>query len=325
MTLPFLQSVAPDLRRLTAPMRRFASVNGWIVGTPGRQFILDTGMYGEETDSRWRAAETSGDIAGVEAIVVTHMHRDHTGQVAALLERHDAPLFMSAEEHRRLVAASSATEAESRDRLVGFLLSLGVDAATAHATVPLDYSMLEPFPSDFVPLEDGMALSLAGRNWRVLLGGGHSPLAACLVAEDESLFFSGDQILPGPGPHITVWSHAPEADPLADYFAFLDRLTALSDTMLVLPGHGAPFTGLPAHTAKLRKSHEERLDRLAAGMSGAMTCMEMASLVFSERAAQRFADLLPGMTLSLANHLWHRGTLRRHRDDHGAYRFERVS
>src|SRR5690606_30246638 len=126
-----------------------------------------------------------------------------------------------------------------------------------------------------------------------------------------SLFAAGDQILPGAGPHITVWSETPEADPLGAYFAFLHRLAPLSGAMLVLPGHGAPFTGLAAHAARLRETHEARLGEVLNGIKGAMSVMQIAELAFSSRAARRFSDLLPGMTLSLANYLWHRNKLRR--------------
>lgn len=305
-------------------MRRFASVNAWIVGPKGRQIVVDTGMCGTETKHIWRRAEESGALGGVEAIVVTHMHRDHAGQVRHLQRQFGAKLLMSAREHADALAASIVTPDENRSRLRDFLLALGMDDEDAGASVPIDYSMLAPFPADVLALEDDECLSLAGRRWRVLLGGGHSAAAVCLMAEDESLFFSGDQVLAGSGAHIAVWPGAPEADPLADYFAFLDRLASLPEQMLVLPGHGLPFSGLAAHARSLRGQHEDRLAKLGKAMSGAMTCVEMAPLVFSERAMRRFAELIPAMTLSLANHLWYRGALRRHRSDNGLYLFEKA-
>ena len=287
-------------------MRRFASVNAWIVGPMGRQFIIDTGMCGADTEQIWRRAEESGELGGVEAILVTHMHRDHAGQVRHLQQRFGAKLLMSAREHAGALAASMAIRDENRLQLCDFLLALGMDGQAADAIAPIDYSMLAPFPLDFIALQDDGCLSLAGRNWRVMLGGGHSAAAACLMAEDKSLFFSGDQVLAGAGAHIAVWQAAPEADPLADYFTFLDRLAPLPDEMLVLPGHGLPFRGLAAQARSLRRQHEDRLAKLANGIFGAMSCVEMAPLVFSDRAIRRFAELIPAMTLSLANHLWHR-------------------
>jgi len=310
--------------RLACPMRRFASVNGWVIGAPGRQAIIDTGMPGAETAALWQRCEADGRIAGVEAVICTHMHRDHAGQAPGLVARHGARLFMSAEEHAGLTAVSAAAPAESRAKLGTFLHRLGVSAALIAAAEPIDYTMLAPFPAQFTPLEDDMALELGGENWTVLLGGGHSPRAACLLSADEKFLLAGDQVLPGSGPHVTVWAETPEADPLSAYFAFLARLTRLPDSLTVLPGHGAPFTGLAGHAANLDQNHRRRLGRVLAGLEGARSCAEMARLAFSERAAERFGDLLPGMTLALANHLWQAGRLRRHIDDAGVYRFEKI-
>jgi len=303
-------------------MRRFASVNAWIVGTPGRQAIVDTGMPGEETAELWRQAEASGGVGGVAAVVCTHMHRDHTGQAPALLRRHRAALHMSAREHERLLRAAAAPPEQSRDTLRRFLFATGMAEDAANRVAPIDYAMLSPFPADFRPLEEGAELTLGGMAWQVLLGGGHSAQGACLLAMDGSAMITGDQILPGAGPHIAVWAGEPEADPLAEYFRFLDRLAGLPDELLVLPGHGAPFRGVAGQAAALRQAHARRLERLRAAFGArAMSCVEMAPLVFSDRARARFGELAPGMTLALANHLWHRGELRRRVDVDGVYRF----
>ena len=325
MSFPSLESIAPGIMRLPCPMRRFTAVNGWVIGAPGRQAIVDTGMPGDETLALWVRGEAEGLIAGVEAVICTHMHRDHSGQAKALMTCHRAPLFMGALEHARLLAASMTTPEQGRARLRQFFHLLGLPAALIATAEPIDYTMLAPFPAQFTSLTDDMTLELGGEKWRVLLGGGHSPMAACLLSAQETYLLAGDQILPGSGPHITVGAVAPEADPLTAYFSFLDRLKGLPDSLLVLPGHGAPFTGLAGHVANLEQNHRRRLGRVLAGLEGAQSCAEMARLAFSERAAERFGDLLPGMTLALANHLWQAGQLRRHVDDAGVYRFERIS
>lgn len=305
-------------------MRRFTSVNAWILGQPGEQVIVDTGMPGEDTAGLWSRAEVAGEIAGVSALVCTHMHRDHSGQAGELTRCHDAPLFMTRPEYDRLVEESERPIALSRLRLRQFLQSLGLPPATVEDHSPIDYTMLHPAPSLHTALVEGMVLSVGDTEWEVLIGGGHSTAAASLFDARRSLLLSGDQLLPGLGPHVTVWSGAPDANPLADYFVYLDRVARLPEQTLALPGHGAPIPDAPAHAAMLRGTHEGRLERLLAGLTGAMSCAEIAPLAFSERAARRFSDLLPGMTLSLANYLWQAGHLRRHVDDGGVYRFEAV-
>lgn len=297
------------------------SVNGWIIGAPDRQMIADGGLPGAEAAALWHAAENAGAVGAVEAIVCTHMHRDHSGQTAALSARHGAPLFMTAEEHSKVIAASGASLEQRQHQLSAFLVTLGVPAAEARLTAPPDYSLLAAFPRDYHPLEDGMMLSLAGTNWQVMTGGGHSTRAACLISQDSRFLLAGDQLLAGAGPHISVGLNEPEADLLSEYFAFLDRLAVLPETMTVLPGHGAVFAGIPAHALNLHKAHQKRLSRLVGQIRGAMSCAEMAPLVFAPQTIRHFGYLLPGMVLSLANHLWHRGTLTRHQDDDGVWRF----
>ena len=323
MSLDFIESLAPGVTRLVCPMSGAGSVNGWILGAKGKQMIVDGGVPGAQAAALWAAAESAGIVGGVEAIVCTHMHRDHSGQIPALVVRHRAPLFMTPEEHGKIVAASDASLERRQSNLTEFLVRSGVPADRARQIAPPDYSVLAPFPRDYQPLHDGMIIPLAGLEWRILTGGGHSSKAACLISTDGRFMLAGDQVLGGAGPHITVGLDEPEADLLSEYFAFLDRLAELPDTMAVLPGHGAAFTGVAAHARALRRTHEKRLARLTSGMNGAMSCADMAPLVFAPKTIRHFGYLVPGMVLSLANHLWHRGAMTRDQGHDGVWRFAR--
>lgn len=320
----FIERVAPGILRLTCLMDGTGSVNCWIVGGPDRQMIVDSGVPGPGAAALWQAAERAGALGTVEAIVCTHMHRDHSGQVPALVARHGAPLFMTTQEHEKVVAASAASASQRQNDLSAFLVLNGISVTDAQRIAPPDYSVLAPFPPQYRRLTDGMTLSLGGMDWRVMTGGGHSTEAACLVAEDGSYMLAGDQVLAGAGPHITVGLDMPEADLLSEYFTFLNRLATLPDDMVILPGHGSAFTGVATHALALRRAHERRLARLGLRMHGAMSCAEMAPLVFAPRTLSHFGYLVPGMVLSLANHLWHRGELSRHAGDDGVWRFART-
>ncbi|MGO8609465.1 MBL fold metallo-hydrolase, partial [Rhizobium johnstonii] len=50
--------------------------------------------------------------------------------------------------------------------------------------------------------------------------------------------------------------------PLGEWFASIARLKELPDSLLVLPGHGDPFTGLHARLDAMDREHRERLDEL---------------------------------------------------------------
>lgn len=314
----------PGLTRLDCPMPRFASVNAYVIGSPGHQLLIDTGMPGPATDAVWKDAENQGLVSGVTDLVCTHMHRDHTGQAPRLLALHQAKLHMSSAEHSHITWASSTEESRRQSATQRFLHMAGVNPEQARKSRPIDYSMLAPFPTDYAPLADGDHFAAGGINWQVIIGGGHSSAGVCLLSEDETLFASGDQILAGAGPHVSVWSETPEADPMGDYFAYLDRLAFIPETTLVLPGHGTPFTNLSTQATRIAAAHHRRLDAILANVSGAMTVQALAELAFSARAVQRFGDLLPGMGMSLANYLWHREKLNRTFTDSGVALFEKA-
>ncbi|MBJ6989124.1 MBL fold metallo-hydrolase [Devosia sp. MC521] len=319
-----IETLRPGVTRLECPMPRFASVNAWLIGDKSDQIILDTGMPGEPTRQVWVQAAELGHIGNVTDIVCTHMHRDHTGQASPLMLQYGAALNMSALEHQHITWASSTSLERRNASAQNFLHMMGMDEPTRIKSKPIDYAMLSPFPQNFNVLTDRQTLELAGRSWSVIIGGGHSSAGVSLLAEDNLIFLSGDQMLAGAGPHITVWSETPDADPLGAYFDYLDRLMPVPESCLVLPGHGSAFTGLAQQAQKLRMAHERRLQALLEHLSQAATIQTMSETIFSPRAASRFSDLVPGMTLSLANYLWHRGKLTRRFSDDGVMLFERA-
>ena len=82
---------------------------------------------------------------------------------------------------------------------------------------------------------------------------------------------SGDHVLPTITPHIS--GLVAGADPLAEFFASLDKVAALEGVGLVLPAHGHPFDDLrgrahddqgPPRRAARRAAHRCRRARRSA-------------------------------------------------------------
>ena len=55
---------------------------------------------------------------------------------------------------------------------------------------------VSPLPAGYVRMREGERLSIGGRDWRVVVGEGHSPEHACLWREEDGVVLGGDQILP---------------------------------------------------------------------------------------------------------------------------------
>ena len=96
-------------------------------------------------------------------------------------------------------------------------------------------------------LRDGETLQIGKHAWQVIVGRGHSPEHACLYCPALKLLISGDQVLPRISSNVSVYPTEPDADPMADWLASLDKLQALvPDDVLVLPSHNECFRGLHA-------------------------------------------------------------------------------
>src|SRR3546814_7547392 len=131
-------------------------------------------------------------------------------------------------------------------------------------------------PDDHAAISEGEEIRLAGRQWQVMTGGGHSPEHVVLHCEADGLLVTGDQLLPRITPFIGVDPGEPFAAPLGDYFATLDRFAAIDDGKLVLAGHGAPFPGPASRAAATRLHHEKRLAAIDAEAQqiGRASCRE---------------------------------------------------
>jgi glyoxylase-like metal-dependent hydrolase (beta-lactamase superfamily II) len=118
-------------------------------------------------------------------------------------------------------------------------------------------------PDSFRRLCDGDWLQIGANRWQVIVGRGHSPEHACLYCPGLKLLISGDQVLPRISSNVSVHPTEPDADPMSDWLASLDRLQALvPDDVLVLPAHNECFRGLHTRIEALRRGQATALLRL---------------------------------------------------------------
>ena len=231
-------------------------------------------------------AERRIEWRDIRQIVLTHMHPDHMGMAARLLELTGAELAMHRAEadHLRLVTGGN--------RRIPWL-----EEAYIQSGVPLalETKMEEHFSiirESFHPLDPGR-LFAGGEQLETALGplevvwtSGHSPGHICLYSRERKLLFSGDQILENITPNI-AWH--PGRDMLAE---FLDSLAALAllDIDLILPSHGEPFPGHRAWISETVGHHQERCDEI------------LNLLVESPRTAHQLVGQMWRRELSPINH-----------------------
>ena len=261
-------TVSPGVRwvRLAVP-GPLRHVNCWLIDDGDGVALVDTGMNTPDARAAWEAV-FAGDTTGtrVTRVIGTHYHPDHIGLAGWICARHDAPLLMTRAEwlYARMLIADARDVVPQE--MVAHWRAAGWNVEQVAAGRTRGWSgfrrTVTPLPMGFTRLIDGQAIAIGGRDWRVVTGSGHSPDHACLLDEAAGVFIAGDQVLPRISPNVSVTISEPDADPLGEWFASIDKLRDLPADLLVLPGHGDPFTGLHARLDAMAGEHRERLDTL---------------------------------------------------------------
>ncbi len=311
---------AAGVERILLPMGMadpsMSHVNVWRLGA---QVIVDTGKDDADTRTAWQHA---GGLSGVTDIICTHGHTDHMGLAHYALQTHGARIHVTTAEIeavQRVFARSSAEKAGVRAR---FLHDLGAFSSGAGPSSPLSGAPTVP-PATHLPLVEGQVLDLDTGFWRVTLGGGHSKCPALLVNEAHALLVTGDQVLPDTAPFVGVSFADPDADPLADMIAFLGRWNDTDPHIIVLPGHGDPFSDPGRRAQAHLASYERRLARVWTAAEQPITCAKLLPALFRVKAGQPVLDIHYAMAAALLNNLMASGKVERWRDPDGVFRYRR--
>ena len=195
--------VSPLVRRLVAPNPSPFTFNGtctYIVGE-GRVAIVDPGP---EDDTHLSALLAAVKGEQVDAILITHTHRDHS--VGA----------------KKLRAATGA-------RVIG----AAPFVARGDGSADLDSAHDRDYSPDRI-LADSERWQGAGYTIEAIATPGHCSNHLCFALLEENALFSGD--------HVMAWSTSVVAPPdgsMRAYMDSLDKLRGRAETVY-WPGHGGP-------------------------------------------------------------------------------------
>lgn len=225
--------VAPGLTRVTAPNASaytFTGTNSFLLGHE-RLALLDPGPDNAAHMQALRRA-----IAGrpLEAIILTHTHRDHSAAAARLGREFGVPIWFGGP-HR----LSRPLRRFERNGLRG----------------ACDWN-LRPDRT----LIDGETIAAGDVTLSVHATPGH--------CANHLAFSLGDVLLSGD--HVMGWNSTLVAVPdgsMADYLASLDKVMALPQRLYV-PAHGGPIADGPAYARALKGHRQMRNEQVVTAVHG---------------------------------------------------------
>ena len=212
--------------------------NIYLVHDAGEWLMVDAGVPGARPFSLIsEALEALGVDPAKLRLFLTHQHFDHSGQVNALLPPGTAIYGARIGFESR----SEQQASEINELFYRRMLAMGCSPADAHAyeacnreTVFIDESRF-----DVRYVGEGDTVSVGARTLSVFEAPGHSPDSLVLFEPESRVLFGGDHVLTITTPAIDAFFTGEDS-----YALYLDSLEKMKriDPLLVLPGHGNPFS-----------------------------------------------------------------------------------
>jgi glyoxylase-like metal-dependent hydrolase (beta-lactamase superfamily II) len=253
------EEIFPDLYRLKIPLPEspLKYLNSYILKSPDRNLIIDTGLNRRECLEAMRAglAELAVDLERSD-IFITHLHADHFGLVNKLATAANRIFFSRPE--KELIESW-----EGFDAMVSYAGRNGFPEDQLRTA--LEKHPGNKYGSKWVPelslLDDGDAVTCGRYRFRCLTTPGHTLGHICLYEAEQKILIAGDHILDDITPNIQCWTDG--QNPLKWYLASLDK-TATLEVNRVLPGHRRLIGDHRGRIEELQRHHAQRLAEVLA-------------------------------------------------------------
>jgi metallo-beta-lactamase class B len=262
-----------------------APAAAYVVETSAGLVLVDAGLDKEAGPLRQQMTELGLDWRRLQAILLTHVHGDHTGGAAYLRAATGATIYAGGDDVA-ILRAGKPREA--------FFSTFLMPADIVPVPTPVDEA-----------LDDGQIITVGDVRFQVLATPGHTPGSVCYLMErgDRSVLFSGD----------VIWSLSTQSRSLGTqaaylapryrgnaqaFLATLRRLRAMPVPVLVLPGHPR-LDPVPLSPAITQERWQALLDAGIADMER-----------LQARYAKDGANFLDGSPKTLLPHLHYLGDLK---------------
>lgn len=275
-------------------------INTWLLddGDDGVA-VVDTGILLTMCSDAWKVLFEQG-LAGkrITRVICTHLHPDHIGLAGWLCKKFGVELWMTRGEWLTARMLTVDAREDAPDEMIAMQRASGWSDDEIAASRAKGWGrfgkMVFPMPTGYRRLQEGDVLDLGGNLWSIVIGSGHSPEHACLINDAASIMIAGDQILPKISSNVSINVTEPEANPLGDWLASIDKLLNLPDDLLVCPAHGEPFHGIHTRLKALRDEHHERLDKVASSLAEPKRAVDCFTMLFNRPIGEHNRELATG-------------------------------
>lgn len=294
---------------MDSPLRQ---VNSYILSAEdGRVTIIDPGPRSPDTEKCWLGILQEQNLSWMDVrdIVVTHHHPDHYGIAGWLQSQSGCKVWMTERAHAEALlmwgdgsgedAANDANEdaGNAVDKDAG--IYKGKDINNILPVYFIRHGMtenwsngikahLESFNSQVEPqpvvsyLNVAKPFRMGGREWQLIVTGGHAPGHVSLYHADSGHMICGDAVLPQISPNVSLLPGS-DPQPLQTFLQGLRELGSYPVSM-AFPGHREPFAGFAHRVNSLLAHHEERLDTAATLLaSGPLSGFAVCEILFRSR------------------------------------------
>jgi len=293
--------------------------------------VVDCGISSDATRAAWETlfSDPNSGLRGlpVVRVLVTHCHPDHIGLADWLCQRWNAPLWMTAGEYAFARMMSAGMPGADGSAMFPHFKKHGLNSPEMQEKIAERkhyYTGLVPsVPIAYHRLQDGECITIGNYEWRIITGFGHSPEHASLYCAEYQLLISGDMVLPRISTNVSVFAIEPEANPVQQYLDSTEKYQAaeISESVLILPSHGKPFTGLYTRIEQLNEHHAARLAEVVQACASPKSAFEIVPIMFPRPLDAHQLTFALGEALAHLHKLWKDQVLCRQIDADGVYRF----
>jgi glyoxylase-like metal-dependent hydrolase (beta-lactamase superfamily II) len=275
--------VVPGLWRLRLPVgwAHFDHVNAYLVESEDGPILVDCGSAGDPSCTvalEVAIGQTGHRVKDVSALALTHVHSDHAGQAALVVERSGATVLAHPDDDHFYATARDPAASFARREDRARREAVPEARLFAYADVREEVEgVISAVPLD-VELTDGAGFESALGRWEAIHTPGHAPSHVALIQRERRIAIVGDTICAVFVPWLDYgWT----ADPTGELLSSFDALDAAGPLELALPGHGRPLTDATTITARHREAVGERVAAVRDGLDGKpVTGYELAERVF---------------------------------------------